>query len=118
MEKIKFYKENETETIVASTEKLDETKYTELEANTNGNENKHLPVYEINDNKIIVNISKEIHPMEEDHYIAWIALINGYDINKVDLYPNDEPKAEFDYIKGSEIYAYCNKHELWKIVVE
>ena len=30
------------------------------------------------------------------------------------LKPNDEPKAIFDYEKDSTIYAYCNKHGLWK----
>ena len=30
------------------------------------------------------------------------------------LKPGMEAKADFKYIPGSTVYAYCNKHELWK----
>ena len=52
--------------------------------------------------------------MEEDYYIEWIAMVKGNKIVKYLLKPNDEPKAIFDYEKDSVIYAYCNKHGLWK----
>ena len=34
------------------------------------------------------------------------------------LKPGDEPIAHCKYVPGSVIYAYCNKHELWKTDVE
>lgn len=75
---------------------------------------KHVPFCEIKDNKVYVTIGEVIHPMEEDHYIEWIAMIKGNKIVKYLLKPNDEPKAIFDYEENSSIYAYCNKHGLWK----
>lgn len=75
---------------------------------------KHVPFCEIKDNKVYVTIGEVIHPMGEDHYIEWIAMVKGNKIVKYLLKPNDEPKAIFDYEENSSIYAYCNKHGLWK----
>ena len=75
---------------------------------------KHVPIYEIDDNKLNVTVGEVIHPMEDDHYIMFIAYEyeNGYDIVK--LNPHDEPKASFTYKGSGTIYEYCNKHGLWK----
>ena len=75
---------------------------------------KHVPFCEIKDDKVYVTIGEVIHPMGEDHYIEWIAMVKGNKIVKYLLKPNDEPKAIFDYEENSAIYAYCNKHGLWK----
>ena len=75
---------------------------------------KHVPFCEIKDDKVYVTIGEVIHPMGEDHYIEWIAMVKGNKIVKYLLKPNDEPKAIFDYEENSTIYAYCNKHGLWK----
>ena len=75
---------------------------------------KHVPFCEIKDDKVYVTIGEVIHPMGEDHYIEWIARVKGNKIVKYLLKPNDEPKAIFDYEENSSIYAYCNKHGLWK----
>ena len=75
---------------------------------------KHVPFCEIKNDKVYVTIGEVIHPMEEDHYIEWIAMVKGNKIVKYLLKPNDEPKAIFDYEENSTIYAYCNKHGLWK----
>jgi len=32
--------------------------------------------------------------------------------------PGDEPVTHCKYVPGSTIYAYCNKHSLWKKDVE
>ncbi len=75
---------------------------------------KHVPVYELDDNKLMVTVGEVIHPMEEDHYIMFIAYEykNGYDIVK--LNPGEEPKACFTYKGEGTLYEYCNKHGLWK----
>ena len=75
---------------------------------------KHVPFCKIKDNKVYVTIGEVVHPMEEDHYIEWIAMIKGNKIVKYLLKPSDEPKAIFAYEEGSIIYTYCNKHGLWK----
>ena len=76
---------------------------------------KHVPTYEVKDGKIFVKVN---HVMDEDHYIEWISIV--YDKKEVTTYfePGDEPIAHCKYVPGSTIYAYCNKHSLWKKEVE
>lgn len=76
---------------------------------------KHVPTYEVKDGKIIAKVN---HVMEEEHYIEWISI--AYENREVTTYfkPGDEPIAHCKYVPGSIIYAYCNKHALWKKEVE
>ena len=76
---------------------------------------KHVPTYEVKDEKIYVRVN---HVMEDDHYIEWISIF--YDNKEVTRYfkPGDEPIMHCKYVPGSTIYAYCNKHSLWKKEVE
>ena len=76
---------------------------------------KHVPVYEVKDGKIIAKVN---HVMEEEHYIEWISIV--FDDKEVTTYfePGEEPVAHCKYVPGSTIYAYCNKHALWKKDVE
>ena len=76
---------------------------------------KHVPTYEVKDRKIFVRVN---HVMEEEHYIEWIAIV--YDDHEKITYlnPGDEPVAHCKYVPGSTIYAYCNKHSLWKADVK
>ena len=75
---------------------------------------KHIPIYEIENNEVIVKVGEVIHPMEEKHYIMWISLVTDDKIIRVDLKPGDEPIVRLPYIKDSIIYEYCNLHGLWK----
>ena len=34
---------------------------------------KHIPVYEVKDNKVFVTVGSVIHPMVEEHFIEWIS---------------------------------------------
>ena len=76
---------------------------------------KHIPTYEVKGDKILVRVN---HVMEEEHYIEWIAIVfDG--VEKITYFkPGDEPVAHCKYVKGSKIYSYCNKHELWVKEVE
>ena len=56
--------------------------------------------------------------MEEDHYIEWILVKTEKENREVILKPGDTPAMTVPYEKGALIYAYCNKHGLWKTVVE
>lgn len=76
---------------------------------------KHVPNYEVKDGKIFVTVN---HVMEEDHYIEWISIVSEGKECITYLKPGMEAKAHCKYIPGSTIYAYCNKHELWKKDVE
>ena len=76
---------------------------------------KHVPTYEKIDDEIVVRVN---HVMEKEHYIEWISLIKENKEYTVNLYPEQSAECRFPYIKGATLYAYCNKHGLWKAEVE
>ena len=76
---------------------------------------KHIPTYEVVDDEIIVRVN---HVMEKEHYIEWITLVKENKEITVKLYPEQAAEARFPYLKGGTLYAYCNKHGLWKTEVE
>ena len=77
---------------------------------------KHVPVIEKTASGIKVTVGSTLHPMEDDHYIEWIEVINGDYINRKYLKPGDKPEAEFNIEFSDKLIAreYCNKHGLWK----
>lgn len=88
----------------------------ELKPNTfEASAEKHLPIYKINGNEIIASVP---HVMEQEHYIEWLALVSADGVEKKYFKPGDSTEVIFPYIKGSKIYAYCNKHSLWETVVK
>jgi superoxide reductase len=76
---------------------------------------KHVPVIEKTEDRIIVKVGSIPHPMEKAHYIEWISIETDDQIYIKFLKPGDKPEAEFK-IKGKKIIAraYCNIHGLWK----
>ena len=94
-------------------------KMTKLTANTvDAAVEKHVPVVEIEGSKVKVAVGSTLHPMTENHLIAFICLEtkNGYQI--AELTAEDEPRAEFALAEGDEavaVYEYCNLHGLWKV---
>lgn len=76
---------------------------------------KHIPTYERVEDEVYVKVP---HVMEKEHYIEWVAMVAENKECMVKLYPEQDAEARFKYIPGSTIYAYCNKHGLWKIDVE
>jgi len=86
-----------------------------MEAKTeNMGKEKHVPVIEKTDLGVKVEIGSVPHPMEEKHYIEWVAVITDRGIYRKFLNPGEKPEAEFK-IKESVISAkeYCNVHGLW-----
>lgn len=79
---------------------------------------KHVPVYEKEEDKIIVRVGEVEHPMEEDHYIMWIAQVSDNETTRIRLKPSQKAEVKFRYIPNSTLYAYCNKHGLWKAEVK
>ena len=65
-----------------------------------------------------VTVVEVTQPMDEDHYIQWIAHVHDNRVCRVDLKPGDAPVAKFAYKAGATIYAMCNKHGLWKADVQ
>lgn len=75
---------------------------------------KHVPVAERKDGKIVVTVGSVEHPMTKEHYIEWIAVVSDNGIERIELSPEDEPKATFCNKDNVDVYAYCNLHGLWK----
>ena len=89
-----------------------------LEANTtDASVEKHVPVYERIDDEIVVRVGEIEHPMEKEHYIMWIAQVTDNRTTRVRLYPEQGTETRFPYIPGATLYAYCNKHGLWKTTI-
>lgn len=77
---------------------------------------KHVPVIEIDGDKIIVTVGSTPHPMTKEHHIEWVSLQSRFGNQRKALKPGMEPKVCFRVCEGDEIlavYAYCNLHGLW-----
>lgn len=84
---------------------------------SDGSVEKHVPVYEVKDNKVFVTVGAVEHPMSEEHYIEWVAIQTKFGNQRKSLKPGDAPKTCFSICEGDEVeavYAYCNLHSLFK----
>ena len=78
---------------------------------------KHVPVWEVRDNKVHVTVGAVEQPMLPQHYIEWIAVQTKQGNQRKTLQPGEAPAACFALCEGDEVvavYAYCNLHSLWK----
>lgn len=94
----------------------------ELVANTvEASVEKHLPVVEIEENKVTVRVGSVEHPMTEEHHIAWIVLQTEKGNQRKILKAGEKPEACFKICCGDKViaaYEYCNLHGLWKTEVK
>jgi len=75
---------------------------------------KHVPVVEKKDKGIKVKIGSVPHPMEEKHYIEWVAVHTDKGIFRKFLKPKEKPEADFEITeKILKAREYCNVHALW-----
>ncbi|SDX39804.1 helix-turn-helix domain-containing protein [Eubacterium barkeri] len=54
------------------------------------------------------------HPMKKDHYISFFALLTTDGLQMVKLYPEQESQIRFSDTRPGTVYAYCNRHGLFK----
>ncbi len=77
---------------------------------------KHVPVIEPTDEGVLVKVGSTRHPMEKNHYIAFIELLSKDKVYRAELKPEDEPQALFpvkiDQIE--QVREFCNVHMLWR----
>ncbi|MBC7328481.1 desulfoferrodoxin [bacterium] len=78
---------------------------------------KHLPVVEQMEGKVLVKVGSIPHPMEEKHFIEWIEVwTEDGEILRKYLNPGDKPEAEFSLTKKiAAVREHCNIHGLWKV---
>jgi superoxide reductase len=75
---------------------------------------KHLPVMEKTDKGVQVKVGSIPHPMEEKHFIEWVAVETDKGVFRKFLKSGEKPEAEFE-IREDILQAreYCNIHGLW-----
>ena len=84
---------------------------------TDASVEKHVPVFEVKDNKVFVTVGSVYHPMLPEHYIEWVSIQTKFGNQRKALKPGEEPKVCFSICEGDEVeavFAYCNLHSLWK----
>lgn len=79
---------------------------------------KHVPVIEVEGNKVTVKVGSIAHPMEEAHYITAVELYNGEMlIERKTLLPGQIPQAIYENVSSADklkALAYCNIHGIWE----
>lgn len=56
------------------------------------------------------------HPMTKDHYISFIAAVSDSGIQLSKMYPESNAETRFRTSHVRYIYAYCNRHGLYRVV--
>lgn len=55
------------------------------------------------------------HPMTRDHYISFLAAVSDQGVQFIKLYPEWCAEARFKIDRVREIYAFCNRHGLFRL---
>lgn len=55
------------------------------------------------------------HEMTKEHYISFIAAVTDNGISLTKIYPEQNAEARFKINRTHAVYAYCNKHGLFKV---
>lgn len=112
---MKFYT-NDSKAILIALSGSDENLKEIKAGTTDAAVEKHVPVYEVNDGKVCVKVGSVEHPMQDAHYIEWIAVQTDKGFYTKFLKPSEKPEACFavDGENIEAVYAYCNLHGLWK----
>ena len=62
---------------------------------------KHVPVIKTEGQKVTVSVGSVAHPMQEEHYIEWIAMVSEDRECTKYLKAGENAKVSFKYIPGS-----------------
>ncbi|MCL2029376.1 MAG: desulfoferrodoxin [Deltaproteobacteria bacterium] len=92
-------------------------KMSELAPNTvEASVEKHLPAVTVSGDSINVQVGSVPHPMENEHYIAFVYVETERGGQRKGLKTGEEPKLTFSFAgdKPVAVYAYCNLHGMWK----
>ena len=98
-------------TLVCCNQNMNKLEEQEAEMKTE----KHVPMIEVDGNKVTVTVGSTIHPMTDEHWIEWIEILtdDGKSYRQF-LNPGDEPIAVF-LVESKIVNAreHCNLHGLW-----
>ena len=74
----------------------------------------HLLQVETVDNEYHVTMK---HPMDKKHYVSFVAYVTSGTYEVVKLYPEQDISVRFKKKGHGLLYAYCNRHGMFKILV-
>ena len=76
---------------------------------------KHLPQLSRTESSLTAQVGSIPHPMEEQHYIEWIELLEEGRLCRQLLAPGQAPRASFsDAQPPAAVREFCNLHGLWR----
>lgn len=76
---------------------------------------KHVPVVEKIAGGVKVTVGSVAHPMQEEHFIEWIEVLDGNGVAyRQFLKPGGAPEAIFKVDGDVTAREYCNLHGVWK----
>lgn len=55
------------------------------------------------------------HPMTKTHYISFLAAVSDQGVQFVKMYPEGNAEARFKISRVRMLYAYCNRHGLFRM---
>ena len=58
------------------------------------------------------------HPMTKEHAISFLAAVSDRGVQLEKLYPQGDAAARFKRSYVKKLYAYCNRHGLFQIIVK
>ena len=117
---MKFYQIIESGEIIAvpDSETVDPAGKEEIIPNTvEAAKEKHVPVVSREGQTVTVTVGEAVHPMTDNHYIAWIMLETENGVERKDLKPGEEPAAQFYAAEEDAViaaYEFCTLHGIWK----
>ena len=84
---------------------------------TNAAQEKHVPVFTVEGNKVVVTVGSVEHPMTPEHLIEWVAIQTEQGVQIKHLKDGMKPTVTFSLAEGDKlikVFEYCNLHGLWQ----
>ncbi|MBQ9960137.1 MAG: helix-turn-helix domain-containing protein [Oscillospiraceae bacterium] len=81
-----------------------------LAAETAAEDDGHIITVEDSDGDLFVTLS---HPMEKDHYISFVALVQQGRMQLVKFWPQQNAEARFALQRTGTLFVCCNRHGLF-----
>lgn len=72
----------------------------------------HIVNIETIDNEYYISVQ---HPMSKQHYISFVAYVTSSGVEIAKQYPEQEVQVRFRKKGHGYIYAYCNRHGLFRV---
>ena len=92
----------------------------ELKPNTvDAAKEKHIPDVTLFNNILSVKVGSVMHPSTDEHHIEFIYLQTKNGGQRKSLEVGKDPVAKFAVVEDVPlaVYAYCNLHGLWEVVL-